>query len=77
MQIRVNLPNDVVNKDPVAKRTSYYGILADILIPGRGEPLKNGALVVRDATIEWVGPEEEIPSEHSSIRFSRVPVLMP
>lgn len=77
MQINVALPNDTVDRDPVGDGTSCYGILAEVLIPGRGEPLKKGALVVKDSTIEWVGLQDEIPSEYSSIRFSRVPVLMP
>ena len=77
MQIRVALPNDIVNINHVDDNASYYGVLADILIPGRGEPLKNGALVVKDSSIEWVGPKNEIPSEYSSTRFLRVPVLMP
>ncbi|EGO59155.1 hypothetical protein NEUTE1DRAFT_99338 [Neurospora tetrasperma FGSC 2508] len=77
MQIEVTLHNDAINKNSVDDKASYYGILADVLIPGRGEPLKNGALVVKDSVIEWVGPSNDIPSEYSSIRFSRVPVLMP
>ncbi|KAK3951266.1 hypothetical protein QBC32DRAFT_398825 [Pseudoneurospora amorphoporcata] len=77
MQIRVALPNDTVNRYPVDDGVSYYGVLADVLIPGRGEALKNGALVVKDSIIEWVGPKDEIPSKYSSTRFSRVPVLMP
>lgn len=77
MQITVTLPNDTINRDSVDDRPSYHGILADVLIPGRGEPLKNGTLVVKDSVIEWVGPSDEIPSEYSSIRVSRVPVLMP
>ncbi|KAK1778619.1 hypothetical protein QBC45DRAFT_413771 [Copromyces sp. CBS 386.78] len=77
MQIRVALPNDTVNRYPVDDGVSYYGVLADVLIPGRGEAQKNGALVVKDSIIEWVGPKDEIPSKYSSTRFSRVPVLMP
>ncbi|KAK3398167.1 hypothetical protein B0T20DRAFT_201201 [Sordaria brevicollis] len=77
MQIRVALPTDTADRYPVGDDTSCYGILAEVLIPGRGEPLKNGALVVKDSTIEWVGPQVELPSEYSPIRFSRVSVLMP
>ncbi|KAK3323932.1 hypothetical protein B0T19DRAFT_443384 [Cercophora scortea] len=56
---------------------STFGIIADILIPGRGEPVVNGALVVKDSTIDWVGSKDDIPDTYSSLRFSRVPVLMP
>ncbi|KAK3687645.1 hypothetical protein B0T22DRAFT_457722 [Podospora appendiculata] len=58
-------------------RGSTFGIIADILIPGRGEPVVNGALVVKDSTIDWVGSKDDIPGRYSSVRFSRVPVLMP
>ena len=50
---------------------------AKLLIPGRGEPIQDGSLLVRDATIIWVGQTKELPDELSiSVRMG-VPVLMP
>jgi len=74
--MRVSLrgaPADAIADDD----SSAFSILADLLIPGRGQPVSKAALVVKDSVIEWVGREDEIPAEYSSLRFSRVPVLMP
>ena len=57
---------------------SAFGVIAGVLIPGRGEPVEDGALVVDEkGVIDWVGPEHEIPGKYSSLTFHRVPVLMP
>lgn len=57
---------------------SGFGIFAGLLIPGRGDPIPNAALVVKDEIIEWVGPEDEIPAKYlTQLEFCRVPVLMP
>ncbi|KAM7190599.1 hypothetical protein V8F33_009389 [Rhypophila sp. PSN 637] len=61
----------------LANDSSGFGILADILIPGRGQPISKAALIVKDDIIEWVGPESEIPAQHQTFGFSRIPVLMP
>ncbi|KAK8060417.1 amidohydrolase [Apiospora saccharicola] len=42
--------------------TTCFGIRSDLLIPGRGQPIKNGAVVVEDATIEWVGDFSNRPA---------------
>ncbi|KAK3318431.1 hypothetical protein B0H66DRAFT_557225 [Apodospora peruviana] len=57
--------------------SSAFGILADLLIPGRGDPVSKAALVVKDSAIDWVGREDDIPADYSSLHFSRVHVLMP
>lgn len=77
MQIKVALPSDAVNRHTIDDEVSYHSVLAGVLIPGRVEPLEKGAQVVKGSIIERVGPKDEIPSKYSSIRFSRVPVLMP
>ncbi|KAK0637341.1 hypothetical protein B0T17DRAFT_480547 [Bombardia bombarda] len=56
---------------------SAFGIIADILIPGRGDPVSKGALVVKDSVIAWVGSQDDIPDDYSSLKFAHVPVLMP
>ena len=54
-----------------------HGIFADLLIPGRGPPLKQGAVIIKDDRIVHVGEQDNIPSEYSSVDVVRVPVLMP
>lgn len=59
------------------QRAACHGIKADLLIPGRGKPLKHAAVVVEEDKIIWVGLEAEIPASFGSITFTRVPVVMP
>ncbi|KAJ1331617.1 amidohydrolase family protein [Microdochium nivale] len=68
-------PSDTADATP-------FGIRADLLIPGRGEPIKHGAVIVRDGRIAWVGPYTDLPSEYhggpgGSVKFTHVPVVMP
>src|SRR5712692_10095080 len=51
-------------------------IEADVLIPGRGEPVRNGAVVLDGATIAYAGPIEGAP-KGSGGTVVRVPALMP
>lgn len=53
------------------------GIIADVLIPGKGEPLKNQAVVASDGRIEHVGSRSAIPSKYDDVEFQHVAVLMP
>lgn len=52
-------------------------IKADVLIPGRGEPLKDAALVADQNEILYVGPQANIPGDYASLEALHVPVLMP
>ncbi|KAF6821504.1 amidohydrolase [Colletotrichum sojae] len=52
-------------------------IVAEVLIPGRGDPLKNAAVVVKDGKIAYVGPRNELPEEYRSANCVHVPVVMP
>lgn len=54
-----------------------HRINADLLIPGRGEPIKNGALVYKDGKITYAGAQKDVPVEFNSLRSTKVPVLMP
>lgn len=49
------------------------GINADLLIPGRGNPIKNAAVVVDDASIHWAGARADMPSCYETLAFVRVP----
>ena len=46
---------------------------ADIVIPGRGEPIPNGSVVTSGGTITFVGPSSKAPGEPSA----SYPALMP
>jgi imidazolonepropionase-like amidohydrolase len=46
---------------------------ADVLIPGRGEPLVDGSVVIDSGVITYVGPSSGAPASAST----RVPVAMP
>ncbi|KAK6853326.1 amidohydrolase [Apiospora arundinis] len=63
--------------ETVAAATTRFGIRSDFLIPGRGKPITNGAVVVEGATIEWVGDFSHRPSKYSAVEFQHVKVLMP
>lgn len=51
-------------------------IQADLLIPGRGEPLRDGVVVLDGSTISYAGPASDAPDTPEADRF-RVPVVMP
>lgn len=62
------------SKEPT---TGVFGIKASFLIPGRGEPIQNGAVIIQDTRISWVGSASSIPAQYSHVRFTHVPVLLP
>src|SRR5438093_1619430 len=51
-------------------------IEADVLIPGRGDPIRNAALIVDGPTIAYAGPIEGAPSA-AGATVVNVPALMP
>jgi imidazolonepropionase-like amidohydrolase len=62
-------------KEPA--RAKLHGIKADLLIPGRGEPLKKAVVVIHENQITWVGLQSSIPAKYSAIPYTNVPVLLP
>lgn len=54
-------------------------VRAGLLIPGRGTPTKDSALVVKDKLIIWVGTQDAIPQEYldTARKQYSVPYLMP
>jgi len=52
-------------------------IEADVLIPGRGEPIRNGCVVIDGPTIAYAGPIEGAPKAPADARVDRVPAIMP
>lgn len=61
------------------KKVSYAIITSDLLIPGDGQPIPKGALVVEQKIIVWLGTSAEIPAEYTSKphRKFHVPYMMP
>jgi len=50
---------------------------ADLLIPGRGEPVPEGCVILADGRIDWVGPQSAAPATGEGTPRFRVPVVMP
>lgn len=54
-----------------------YTVTADLLIPGRGKPIKNAGIVVEGTKIKHVGLNTEIFRLHSHLSSTHVKILMP
>lgn len=63
----------------LAKKKFYVIITSNLLIPGDGDPIPQGALVIEGKTIVWVGTRYDIPSEYDDAphRIHHVPYMMP
>ncbi|MCJ1469119.1 hypothetical protein MMC07_007752 [Pseudocyphellaria aurata] len=55
----------------------YLRIDAELLIPGRGEPIENGSLVSLDSKIIFVGETANLPQPYVDLSIVQVRVLMP
>lgn len=74
---RLPVQVQVAKERPATDDQKLVGLKASLLIPGRGEPIKNGALVIDGPKIAWVGPQSSMPSKYRSITFEEFPVIMP
>ncbi len=54
-----------------------YRIEAELLIPGKGEPFKEGCVILENNRISFAGPLEDAPKEDGSMTTFTVPVVMP
>ena len=69
----------------VPENATEIRVDADLIIPGRGDPIENGTLIssVHKTTggtgkILYVGPQCDVPSKYSGLKASAtVPVVMP
>ncbi|MEM9515176.1 MAG: amidohydrolase family protein [Actinomycetota bacterium] len=52
-------------------------IRADLLIPGRGEPIERGVVVLDDRRVSYAGPADEAPPPTSVDRVTEVATVMP
>lgn len=50
---------------------------ADLLIPGKGDPVKNASLVWKGKKIVYAGDSKSLPEEYISMQSAKVPLLMP
>jgi imidazolonepropionase-like amidohydrolase len=58
-------------------KMSIHGIKADLLIPGRGDPIKDGAVIIEGKKIAYAGSQKSVPNKYKSVSMMYVPVLMP
>jgi imidazolonepropionase-like amidohydrolase len=61
--------------EPEKKDT--FVVEADLLIPGKGDPIQNGSIVVEGKKIKRVGTSSSLTSEYSHLPKYHVKVLMP
>ncbi|KZL70234.1 amidohydrolase [Colletotrichum tofieldiae] len=52
-------------------------IVAELLIPGRGDPIENAVVAVEDGRIVHVGKHDKMPEKYRSVKPVHVPVVMP
>lgn len=52
-------------------------IVAEVLIPGRGEPIENGTVVLDGGAIDYAGPTTDAPGVESDELVTEAPVVMP
>ncbi|KAJ6787234.1 hypothetical protein PWT90_07018 [Aphanocladium album] len=82
-QMRIPPAEDSDDEDDASasakKKNTHVIITSDLLIPGDGEPVTNGAVVLEAKTIVWVGTRDAIPSRYTEgpHRTHRVPYMMP
>lgn len=63
--------------DRKKKKQAITALFAECLIPGRGKPLRNQAVIVADGRIVYIGYPGSIPDEYSDVELQRISVLMP
>ena len=65
--------------DEPSEKEDIVGIFASLLIPGKGEPQKNQAVLSDRASgkIVYVGAKSSIPSKYANVKLKDVPVVMP
>ncbi|KAG5920571.1 hypothetical protein E4U53_003902 [Claviceps sorghi] len=63
---------------PVDESESALSLIwAYVLIPGRGQPVRDGAVAIRGSKIEWVGEFQHRPYRYQTVRPTCVHALMP
>lgn len=57
--------------------SEYLRVDAELLIPGRGEPIKNASLISSNSKIVFVGETENLPHSYIDVSPINVRILMP
>ena len=60
-----------------SKKKGTACICTDLLIPGRGDPTKDAAVIIEEGKVAFAGLQDQIPQKYASIPRVQVPVLMP
>lgn len=72
------LPSQMAQLTTAAKdKPNEFCVIADLLIPGRGKPITNGCVIVKDSKITHVGPAKDAVTHYSELPTTHVKVLMP
>ena len=73
------LHNFDMEDEPVDDEENVVGIFASLLIPGKGDPQNNQAVLLDKTSgkIIYVGSTSSIPSKYSDVELDRIEVLMP
>lgn len=64
-------------RQPPPAVSARHGIKAKLLIPGRGDIIKDGVVIVEEQKIAWVGTHSDLPKFYSDVHLVDVPVVMP
>lgn len=64
-------------RTPITQSNKYTRIDAKILIPGRGQPIENGILIICDGTIAFAGARDTLPARFAQLEAWQVPAVMP
>ena len=56
---------------------NFTALLADTLIPGKGKPSRDQAVICEDGKITYVGWSDALPSNYKNVKFKKVSVLVP
>lgn len=59
------------------KESVVLRIDAKLMIPGRGDPIENGTVLVKEDKIIYAGSRKEVPAEYVSVTGASVNVVMP
>ena len=54
---------------------SIHRIEADLLIPGRGEPIKDGVVILDENRISYAGPAGDAPQKPQAVRHRATAIL--
>lgn len=60
-----------------ARPNEKFCVLADLLLPGRGDPIRDGCIIVEGKKITYAGKAADAFSQRKDLPETHVPVLMP